>query len=244
MRQSSINIVGYDVDIPKLLSLRLLQTGVDSPITREGDLLSVKTDSKNEEDGFLTALALLLGRDLMHMELADIVNAYPLSLTQKQNVLAQAVRDVRNDEKLNGTRKALSSYYDESDAPLNLKGFMRFRMPEVTSSWRRAAQKAVEEVQLEEQYLELMGVLRTFVEAKPSYLGEVSLCLHPDGGYTLTDDSDARIEYKAIAPERMISILVGLSPSLLTVYDLSGGEKEGLTEALSRVFAGRVRFFR
>jgi len=87
-------------------------------------------------------------------------------------------------------------------------------------------------------------VLRAFVTHQPHHAGELSLCLNPDGSYTLTDDSDSRVEYGPCAPERLLSMLVGLSPARLTVYDLSGGGREALTEALSRVFAGRVQFYR
>ena len=41
-----------------------------------------------------------------------------------------------------------------------------------------------------------------------------------------------------------MSVLVGLAPESITVYDLSGGRCASLFDNLQRVFEGRVRFFK
>ena len=63
------------------------------------------------------------------------------------------------------------------------------------------------------------------------------------GSCTLTDESDACIEYVDCSEEGILSLLVGMAPSRLTVYDLSGGSS-GLAETIARVFSGRVRIYR
>ncbi len=244
MLERSIDTSGYDLDVAGLFMRRLTQSGVYPDFAQEDNLIRLTLQDDTELDGVATALALLLCRDLMHLELAAITDRQPLTLTQKQAVLTEAVRIARTGEQLGGVRRVIRDYLSEDGPTLHLNGFLRFRLPDTIAAWRRAAEQAAEELQLQQEYLELMGVLRAFVQIQPSQLGEISLCLNPDGSYTITDESDARVEYTACSPERIVSILVGLAPARLTVYDLSGGQREPLNEALSRVFAGRVRFFR
>ena len=53
-----------------------------------------------------------------------------------------------------------------------------------------------------------------------------------------------RIDYEQCSEEGIMSVLVGLSPDRITVYDLSGGRSAELYDNLIRVFDDRVRFFR
>ena len=46
------------------------------------------------------------------------------------------------------------------------------------------------------------------------------------------------------APDGILQILVNMSPKMLTVYDLSGEEKNRLTEAILKVFGDRVKLYR
>ena len=68
--------------------------------------------------------------------------------------------------------------------------------------------------------------------------------MNPDGSCTLTDDRDSRIDYDRCTGDGVMSVLVGLSPERITVYDLSGGVSAGLAETLVRVFEDRVRVYK
>jgi len=188
------------------------------------------------------ALSLLLHKDLVHYELAKAVDRLPLSLVEKQAVLGDALPIAKGLQGLLATERLLRSYVGRG-VRLNLYGFIRFRLQETRDGWLQAVERAVQERQLRKEYLSLMDILRGFAGIQPCRMGEVSLCLHEDGSCTLTDPSDARIDYAPCSAERMVSILLGIAPSRLIVYDLSGGRRKTLMDAISRVFAGRVQFY-
>lgn len=243
MLRRRIDIEECEGNVYKLLERRLIQTthaftlsqctvGIEAELAEPGGL-----------DALSTALALLLCRDLCQFELAKLADHLPFPLVEKQAVLAESIRCARKVERPGAVRRALKAYLEEEEV-LHLSGYMRFRMPETVGAWRLCVQSAAEELMLEKEYLELMGVLKAFVQVKPSRVREISLLLHPDGSCTLTDESDARIDYDSCDPDRLVSILVEMAPERLTVYDLSGQVNTPLAEMLSRVFAGRVRFVR
>jgi len=238
-----IDIGEYEGDIHRLLERRLTQTGHAFTLTPEGQDVLVEVAEPGGLDALCVALALLLCRDLCQFELAKLTDRLPLTLPEKQAVLAEAIHCARKVERPGAVRRALRIYLEEQEE-LHLSGYMRFRMTDTVNAWRLCVQSATEELMLEKEYLELMGVLRAFVQVKPTRVREVSLLLHPDGSCTLTDDSDARIDYDASDPDRLVSLLVDLAPERLTVYDLSSERGNELTEMLARVFAGRVRFVR
>ena len=241
MAKRRIEIGEYEGDIPRLLERRLTQTAHSFTLTQSEQGIVVELAEPGGLDALCVALALLFCRDLCQFELAKITDRVPLTLVEKQAVLAEAIRCARRVERPGAVRRALKAYLDEEDA-LNLSGYMRFRMTDTINAWRLCVQSATEELLLEKEYLELMGVLRAFVQVKPTRVREVSLLLHPDGSCTLTDESDARIDYEACDPDRLVSVLVELAPERLTVYNLSNANSTPLTEMLARVFAGRVRF--
>lgn len=241
MAKRLIEIGDYEGDIPRLLERRLTQTAHPFTLTASEKDIDVELADPGGLDALCVALALLFCRDLCQFELARLTDRLPLTLVEKQAVLAESVRYARKVERPGAVRRALKAYFDEEEV-LNLSGYMRFRMPETINAWRLCVQSSMEELLLEKEYLELMGVLRAFVQVKPTRVREVSLLLHPDGSCTLTDESDARIDYEACDPDRLVSVLVELAPERLTVYNLSEANSTPLTEMLARVFAGRVRF--
>ena len=240
MLKRRIDIGEYEGDIRKLLERRLSQTTVDFSVMPYETGMVVELRAADALDDLCKALALLLCRDLCHFELAQLTDKLPLSLVEKQAVLAHSVYCARRVERMGKVKRGLKTYLENTEA-LHLSGYMRFRMSDTMNLWRLCVQSAMEELQLEKEYFELMGVLHAFVEAKPTRVREVSLLLNPDGSCTLTDDSDARIDYRECDPDRLVSVLVDLAPERLTVYDF-GKEANGLLiEMLRRVFADRVR---
>lgn len=243
MLKRRIDIEECEGNVYKLLERRLMQTAQAFTLSQCTAGIEVELAEPGGLDALCMALALLMCRDLCQFELAKLADHLPFSLVEKQAILAESIRCARKVERPGAVRRALKAYLEEEEV-LHLLGYMRFRMPETVGTWRLCIQSAAEELMLEKEYLELMGVLKAFVQVKPSRIREVSLLLHPDGSCTLTDESDARIDYDSCDPDRLVGVLVELAPERLTVYDLSGQGNSPLAEMLARVFAGRVRFVR
>lgn len=241
MLKRCIDIGEYEIDVLRLIERRLNQTSHDYTITHCACGAWIELVEPGGMDALCMALALLLLRDLSMFELAQLTDRLPLTLVEKQEVLSDSIRCARKVERPGTVRRKLKAYLEEEET-LHLSGYMRFRMPETIHTWKLCVQGAMEELLLEKEYMELMGVLRAFVQVKPAQVREVSLLLHPDGSCTLTDDSDARIDYAQCDPDRLVSVLVELAPERLTVYDLGEERSATLINMLRSVFAGRIRF--
>ena len=233
----------YEIDLHSLLTRRLQQCGCLYGMTECVHGLMITVQEGDQAARLATALALLIGKDLMQLELARYVDGLPMNLQEKQSILAGVLQQLRGAALPDSATADMNAYLSQADN-LNLEGYLLFRMHDQLTDWQDQALHAASEASLRKEYTELMGVLHTFVETQRPGIGELSICLNPDGSCTLTDDSDARIEYVDCSEDGIISLLVGMSPTFLTVYDLTGGNGKRLTEAIRRVFAGRVKIFR
>lgn len=233
----------YEMDVPALLRRRMAQCGCACGLMHQAGEILVTVGEGEQQGKLAEALVLLLGRDFAQMELAGYVDGLPLSLNEKQTVLAGTLQELRQAGFSGEMRENMAKYLAEQRT-LNLEGYMRFRMGAWLTQWQEHILRSVNEMTLRKEYAELMGILHTFVESQQPGAGELSICLNPDGSCTLTDDSDARIEYVDCSEDGIISLLVGMAPTFLTVYDLTGGDGRKLTDALRRVFAGRVKIYR
>ena len=241
----SVNTLDYDVDIAKLLRRRLKAISSDIDvydINGEGSMVEADIDEKTIAP-WCDALCDLLLKDLAHFEMARLVNDMPLSLSDKQLILPEAIKASRSVAAANGIKRMLREYFEEN-RHLNLEGFLRFRMQDVIRSFERCVESACEELLIKTEYLELMNVLSAFVRFQQPKIREVSLIMNADGSCTLTDDSDSRIDYARGKNDNLVSVLVSLAPEKITVYDLSCGNNAMLADMLRRVFDGRVKFYR
>ena len=232
----------YDVDLEKLLSRRLSQCDCAYATEQGAEGVAVSVRGAEALPCLAGAVTMLLCRDLQYFELAHMADELPLTLQQKQEVLTEALQAARASERLEPVRCAVLQYLSGQNL-LNVEGYLCFRMREATEQWRLCVERAAADQLLDREYSELMALLRSFAALEPRGLGEVSVCLHPDGSCTLTDDSDARIEYVDGSEDGILSLLIGMSPQRLTVYDLSGGGNR-IADTLARVFAGRIRIYR
>lgn len=243
------------VDLSRFLRRRLALKGV-SPA--ETDPSSPRTAQAAPDDGsamlcieadgetlklWCSAISELLTRDVMNIELASIVNELPMSLIDRQTILPEAIRYARRTLGAADMTRVLAEHYSQYEV-LNLEGFLRFRMGDTICCWKRCITRAAQEVLLKREYDELVRILSAFDELRPVRLKELSICLNPDGSFTLTDESDARIDYEDVTEENMLNIVLGLQPERLTVFDLSGGRCDALSEELCRSFKGRVRLYK
>lgn len=243
MQKRKIEIGEYELDVLRLLERRLNQVARVFTLSPCDNGVIVEIPGQSGITALSTALAMLILHDISQMELAAITDKLSLSLVEKQEVLTDSIRCAHRIEKPNALSRRIKNYLEEQST-LHLSGFVRFRIPEVVSTWKLCVEGALEELLLEKEYMELMGVLRAFVQVKPARVREISLLLHPDGSCTLTDDSDTRIDYEHCDPDKLVSVLVELAPEKLTVYDLRSDCNGSLTNILLNVFADRIRIVR
>ena len=223
MAVCSVGTTKYEADIGRLMERRLdrLGGGISPECGRGFAEASIEGGAQLAQ--WCEAVAELLLMDLAQFEIAYMVNGLPLTLEEKKAVLPEAICMAKRASGLEKLQGELMDYF-EGNSYLSLEGYIRFRM--------------------HDEYTELLKVLSAFVKLRSPGAGEVYVILNPDGSCTFTDDNDVRIDYEQCSEEGIMSVLVGLSPDRITVYDLSGGRSAELYDNLIRVFDDRVRFLR
>ncbi len=240
MKSFTISSQKYDIALDRLLSRRLTQSGCVYALATDGEGVSVTVRTRASLIALADALIQLMCRDLIYFELAHRTDALPLSLSEKQDVLREALAEARAFEPPAGARDALVEYLEHADI-LNLEGYLCFRLREQTALWARALERVAAERWLRREYAALLGAL---VKKQPPRMRELCVCLNADGSCTLSDESDAMIEYVDGSEDGILNLLVHMAPACLTVYDLSDGRCKTLADAIEKAFAGRVRVYR
>ena len=233
----------YDLPLLKLIDRRMSERNLTYTLEAVPDGVVMKIRGTHPEIAAADAVLRVLGRDLRYFAMAEFTDALPLSLSEKQQVLKEALETASCREESKVLRERLSTYF-RMHRTLILEGFLRFRMQEYLMLWELAAEQAAARVLMNKEYGELMDALKRFVDGRTSRVGSISVCIHPDGTITLSDDNNMHIEYVDCAPDGILNLLVNMAPMKLTVYDLSGKEKNRLTEAIVRVFGDRVKLYR
>jgi hypothetical protein len=238
-------ILTYEFDLPllKLLDRRMSELDCAYALEAIPDGVVLKIRGDAPERAAAEALLVVLGRDLRFFALAEFADALPLTLAEKQKVLTDALEAASRREELSVLREKIVDYLS-AHRTLVLEGFLHFRMQEFLMLWELAVEQAAARVLMNKEYGELIETLRRFVDGRVSRVAALSVCIHADGTITLSDDNDVHIEYVDCAPDGILNLLVNMAPGKLTVYDLSGKEKNRLTEAILRVFGSRVKLYR
>ncbi len=238
-------ILTYEFDLPllKLLDRRMSELDCAYALEAIPDGVVLKIRGDAPERAAAEALLVVLGRDLRFFALAEFADALPLTLAEKQKVLTDALEAASRREELSVLREKIVDYLS-AHRTLVLEGFLHFRMQEFLMLWELAVEQAAARVLMNKEYGELIETLRRFVDGRVSRVAALSVCIHADGTITLSDDNDVHIEYVDCAPDGILNLLVNMAPMKLTVYDLSGKEKNRLTEAILRVFGSRVKLYR
>lgn len=240
-----VNTIEYEVELPKLMRRRLKQFGAEWIMNGADcgrDFVAVRIEDEVSLELWVKAVCEILSKDIAHFEIARLINFIPISLEEKQLALPEAVRSARGIDMSAEMKAGIMKHYADYEH-LNLEGFLRFRMQKLLGGWAVCVEEAAENVMFREKYLELMDVLSEYVRPRLCSVQEVVVIIHPDGSCTLTDDSNARIDCAASSEDGVISLLIGLAPAKITVYDLSLGRNSLLAEAIGRVFEDRVKLF-
>jgi hypothetical protein len=238
-------ILTYEYDLPllKLLNRRMSEMDCAYALEAVEDGVVLKIRGAHPEDAAAEALTSVLGRDLRYFALAEFTDTLPLSLSEKQIVLTDALKAASCREERRVLHEKLAAYF-AAHRTLVLEGFLHFRMQEFLMLWELAVEQAAARVLMNKEYGELIETLKRFVDGRQSRVALLSICIHADGTITLSDDNDVHIEYVDCAPDGILNLLVNMAPCRLNVYDLSGQEKNRLTEAILKVFGDRVKLYR
>ena len=105
---------------------------------------------------------------------------------------------------------------------------------------RDLAMRGIPALLLEKEYAQTADVLRFLLDQRPPRCAALRLCLHGDGLCSLSDEGSLRMEYVDESGEGILSLLIGMAPARLIVYDLSNGARQELVKALTEIFSGRV----
>ena len=234
-----IQTMEYDVDLNALLTARLREGGAPFTLSAALGGVGVRMEGRQGLLALSRALGEVLLHDLVTFEVAAMVDETPLIREDRQQVLRRAVDAARGREDLSETAERLSRYLQE-EGKLCLEGFLRFRMPETLLFWRLCVEEAFSGLLLEKEFDQAADVLRLLLNERPPRCPSLRLCLHGDGLCSLSDGGELRMEYVDESGEGILSLLIGMAPARLIVYDLSGGARRELVRTLTEIFSGRV----
>ena len=234
-----IQTMEYDVDLERLLSDRLRETGAPFALSAAWGGVGVRLEGRQGLNALSKALSVVLIYDLVPFEVGAMTDETPLGLEDRRQVLSRAVDAARRREDLSETATRLAAYLQE-EGKLCLEGFLRFRMPETLLFWRLCVEEAFSELLLQKEYGEAASLLRLLLNERPPRCPSLRLCLHGDGLCSLSDEGSLRMEYVDESGEGILSLLIGMAPARLIVYDLSNGARRELVKALTEIFSGRV----
>ena len=229
----------YDVDLGSLLDERLRESGVPYTLSAAWGGAGVRMEGRQGLQALAHVLGKVLIHDLVPFEVAVLADETPLSREDRHQLLQRAVaaaREKANDKEI----ESKLAIYLQQESKLCLEGFLRFRMRSTLLFWRLCVEEAFSGLLLEKEYGEAAAVLRLLLDQRPSRCPSLRLCLHGDGLCSLSDGGELRMEYVDESGEGILSLLIGIAPARLIVYDLSGGARRELVRALTEIFSGRV----
>ena len=141
----------YDLPLSKLLDRRMrdLDNAYSLEAVPDGVLLKVRGESPERAAAY--ALSRVLGRDLRYFALAELTDALPLSLSEKQAVLSDALDAASAHEEPAVLIAKLEDYLGAQHT-VCLEGFLRFRMQEFLMLWEIAVEQAAANVLMQKEY--------------------------------------------------------------------------------------------
>ena len=242
MRLFSVLTNEFEVCIKPLIERRLASCGFASVPVRQngadGRSVTVGIESREELSGLAQALTQVMLLDLRHFIIADMVEELPFSLRDKERILIR-VLDSSSDGA--GCEKAaikLEEYLRENRM-LIFEGYLHFRLRDEIESWSVLVDAAAEEQLVCDEFAELAESLG-LLPARSFGAREVTVILNPDGSCTLSgqkeDSGEFRIDCAPGNDEGVLSLLRGLAPGKLSVYDFSFGRCGELQRGIERLF--------
>ena len=175
---------------------------------------------------FSRALSELMLVDLRYFEFARMVDMLPFSVDEKKKILPCALGSAPESDPNMISERVFDYLCDNS--LLNLNGFLRFRLQDVIARGQVAVDIAAEEF------------LGMFSDVRPTDGTDVLVILQPDGSCTVTDGDKLRIDCAPNSNEGVLSMLTGMAPSHITLFDFSNGACDKLCRAICLLFGTHV----
>lgn len=218
--------------------MRLCGLGHVEISCRSESRLMLNIADDNELRLFARALSELMLVDLRYFEFARMVDMLPFSVDEKKKILPCALGSAPESDPNMISERVFDYLCDNS--LLNLNGFLRFRLQDVIESWQVSVDIAAEEFLLIEEYNELLQILGLFSDVRPTDGTDVLVILQPDGSCTVTDGDKLRIDCAPNSNEGVLSMLTGMAPSHITLFDFSNGMCDKLCRAICLLFGTHV----
>ncbi|MDU1347865.1 putative sporulation protein YtxC [Clostridium butanoliproducens] len=143
----------------------------------------------------------------------------------------------------------------EENNEVNIKGFLTFRMKEMTPDLESIIDKIVEKFMVEKEYNEFIKLLKYFVDVQESKINEVNILIDKDGNYVVRDEFendilsnlvnelyDSRISSKVSSEDLIISGLITSAPKKIVIHCVENSRNKELIETIKNVFGERVQF--
>lgn len=234
----------YDIDLEKLLSKRLKQYDkrIDITASESKKILYLEVSEETDLKQLCAALSELILLDLRHFEIARMVNLLNLPVEDKKQVTTTAACTAVHYMDFSKTAEQLFEYFS-TNRRMVLEGYLRFILQDVIEIWNVCIDVAAEELLLREEYTELLKLLSLFTELSPPNEQEITLILHSDGSCTLTDNDNLRIECALNSDDGVLSMLIGMSPRKILIYDLSCGHFDAMKATIKLIFGPRVECY-
>lgn len=243
---STFSILTHDYvkELPMLLMKRLSELHLEAAVESDDKTCRIIVSIGSEDcfSAFCKAISELILIDICRFEIASLVDRLPFDIADKRRILSSALKTSSQYIDIEKEANRIRSYFDEADS-LNVEGYLHFRMQETVELWRVHVDVAAEESILHAECLELISLLSTYCSIRSNGSVHLDIILQPDGSCTVTDCNCLRIECDNDGDDGIIGLIVGLSPSSITIYDLSHGRFNTFKETVKLIFGAKVDIF-
>ena len=151
------------------------------------------------------------------------------------------------------TEKIIECLNESSE--INVKGFITFRMKELTGGLENIIDRVTEKYMVEKEYSEFIKLLKYFVEVQEVKIDEVNIVIEKCGNYNILDKygkdifdqllsevSEAKLTSTVSPDDMLISGLITNSPGKINIHCVENCTNPQLLETIKSVFQGRVNF--
>ena len=200
--------------------------------------------SDDSLEAFSRELANFVLTELKKPELNRLARIYPVSKAEREKIICLSERLMNDGELFDYAAEAILDCLNECDT-ICPEGMLRFRMPLVTERWALALESAAEELIFDRERSELLRLLGALFAAfgETGVGGEARLVIYPDGSGVLAFEDGLTVECSRASEAPICAVICALSPTRLTVYDLSGTGRGALKRSIRSLMGERVAFF-
>lgn len=138
---------------------------------------------------------------------------------------------------------------------INIEGFIRFRMKDISQDIEKVVDKVVEDFMVEKEYNEFIKLLKYFVEIQESRMSYVNIILQGHGEFRILDEngkdvfmaftkelSDVKINEDTTMEDILISGLIMNCPKKIVIHNTSVLKNKEFIDTITKVFGDRVSF--